>query len=62
MKTKESTSTSSIVVSPRLEMDFDKGWRPYSPEEEFVEGRRSIRNKRSNELLSLEDSVRIRKG
>ena len=39
-------------------MDFEEGRRPYSPEEEFVEGIRSIRHKMSNEPLSLEDSMR----
>ena len=39
-------------------MDIEEGWRPYSPEEEFVEGRRSIRHGMSSEPLSLEDSMR----
>ena len=39
-------------------MDIDEGWRPYSPKEEFVEGRKSMRHKMSSESLSLEDSVR----
>ena len=39
MKTKYSTSKSSIVGSQRLGMDIEEGRRPYSPEEEFVEGR-----------------------
>ena len=38
-------------------MDIEEGRRPYSPEEEFVEGISSIRNNRSNELLSLADSM-----
>ena len=58
MKTQDSTSTSSGVGSQRLEMDFEEGRRPYSTEEEFFEGRSSIRHKRSSESLSLEDSVR----
>ena len=58
MKTKDSTSTSSIVGSQRLEMDFKEGRRPYSSKEEFVDGRRSITHKRSIELLSFQDSVR----
>ena len=39
-------------------MDIEEGRRPYSPEEDFIEGRRSIRHKMSSEPLSLEDSVR----
>ena len=39
-------------------MDFEEGQRPCSPQEDFVEGRRSIRHKRSSELLRLEDLVR----
>ena len=39
-------------------MDFEEGQRPYSFEEEFVEGRKSIRYKRGSDPLSLEDSVR----
>ena len=39
-------------------MDIEEGQRPYSPEEEFVEGRMSIIHKRSSEPLILEDSVR----
>ena len=39
-------------------MDIEEGRRPYSFEEGFVEGRRSIRHKRSSEPLSLEDSLR----
>ena len=58
VKTKYSTSTSSVVGSQRLEMDFEQVRRPYSPEEEFVEGIRSIRHNRISEPLSLEDSVR----
>ena len=33
--TKDSTITSLVVGSQRLEMDFEEGQRPYSPEEEF---------------------------
>ena len=58
MKTKDSISTNSPVGSQILEMDFEEGRRPYSPEEEFVEGRKSIRHKRSTEPLILEDSMR----
>ena len=58
VKTEYSTSKSSTIGSQRLGMDIEEGRRPYSPEEEFVEGRRSIRHKMSSELLSLEDSVR----
>ena len=39
-------------------MDFEEGRRPYSPKEEFVEGKISIRHKRSIEPLILEDSMR----
>ena len=39
-------------------MDLEEGWRPYSLEEEFVEGRRSTRHKMISEPLRLEDSVR----
>ena len=39
-------------------MDIEEGRRPYSPEEEFVEGRRSTRHKMSSEPLILEDLVR----
>ena len=39
-------------------MDIEEGRRPYSPKEDFVEGRRSTRHKMSSELLSLEDSMR----
>ena len=39
-------------------MDFEEGQRPCSPQEDFFEGRSSIRHKRSSESLSLEDSVR----
>ena len=53
VKTKYSTSKSSTPASQRPGMDIEEGWRPYSPEEEFVEGLRSIRNKRSNEPLIL---------
>ena len=58
MKTKDSTSMSSTVGIQRLEMDFEEGQRPRSLEEEFLDGMRSIRLKRSSELLILEDSVR----
>ena len=58
MKTKDSTSTSLAAGSQRLEMHFEEGRRPYSPEEEFVGRIISIRHKRSKESLSLEDSVR----
>ena len=44
-----------------MRMDIEEGRRPYSPEEEFVEGRRSTRYKVSSEPLSLEDSVRKRR-
>ena len=53
-----STSKSSTVGSQRFGMDIEEGWIPYSPKEEFVEGRSSIRHKRSSGLLGLEDSVR----
>ena len=39
-------------------MDIEEGQRPYSPEEEFVEGISSIRHKMRSELLILEDLVR----
>jgi len=39
VKTKYSTSKSSTVGIQRLGMDIEEGRRPYSPEEEFVEGR-----------------------
>ena len=39
-------------------MDFEERQRPYSLEEEFVEGIRSVRHQRINEALILEDSVR----
>ena len=39
-------------------MDFEEGRKPYSPKEEFGEGRRSIIHKRINEPLILENSVR----
>ena len=58
VKTKYSTSKSSTVGSQRLGMDIEEGQRPYSLEEEFVEGRRSIRHKMSSEPSILEDSVR----
>ena len=58
MKTKDSTSTSSTIGIQRLEMDFEHGKRPYIPKEEFVEGRRSSRHKRSSEPLSLDNLVR----
>ena len=58
VKTKYSTSKSSTVGSQRSGMDIEEGRRPYSPEEEFVEGRRSVRHKRSSEPLILGDSVR----
>ena len=58
MKTKYSTSKSSTVGSQSLRMDIKERQRPYSPEEEFLEGRRSIRHKMSNESLILEESVR----
>ena len=58
MKIKDTTSTSLAVGSQRLEMYFEEGHRPYSPEEKFVEGRSSIRHKRISESLSLEDSLR----
>ena len=58
VKTKYSTSKSSTVGSHSLGMDIKEGRRPYSPEEEFVDGIRSIRHKMRSELLSLEDSVR----
>ena len=38
-------------------MDFEEVRRPYSPEVEFIEGRRLIIHKRSSELLILEDSM-----
>ena len=58
MKTKYSISTSSLVGSQRLEMDLEERRRPYSLEDEFVEGRRSIIHKRRSELLIFGDSVR----
>ena len=58
VKTKYSTSKRSTVGSQRLRMDIEEGRRPYSPEEEFVEGRKSIGHKRSSEPLILEDSMR----
>ena len=57
MKTKDSTSTSSILGSQRLDMDLEEGQRPYSSEEEFFKGRLT-RHKRSSEPLSLKDSMR----
>ena len=57
MKTKDSTSTSSTLGSQRLEMDFEEGRRPYSHEDEFVEGIKSNRHKMSSEPLIFEDSV-----
>ena len=58
VKTKYSTSKISTVGSQRLGMDIEEGWRPYSPKEEFVEGRRLIIHKMTSEPLSLEDLVR----
>ena len=58
MKTKYSTSKSSTIGGQRLGMNIEEGRRPYSPKEEFVEGKRSTRHKMSSELLILEDSVR----
>ena len=55
METKDSTSTSRKLD---IGDEFEEGWRPYSPKEEFVEGRRSIRHKRRSESLSLADSMR----
>ena len=56
MGTKDSTRTSSRKLD--IGDGFEEGWRPYSPKEEFVEGRRSYRHKRRSELLILEDSAR----
>ena len=39
-------------------MDIKERQRPYSPEEEFAEGRRSFIHKRINEPLILENLVR----
>ena len=58
VKTKYSTSKSSIVGSQSLGMDIEEGQRPYSLEEEFVEERISTRHNMSSEPLILEDSVR----
>ena len=41
-----------------MERDFEESQRPYRPKEDFVEGRRSIRHKRSSEPLILEDLAR----
>ena len=59
MKTNESTRTSSTVGIQILEMHFEEGRRSYSPKEEFVEGRRSIKHKRSSEPLSLDVTPRF---
>ena len=58
VKTKYSTSKSSTVGRQILGRDIEEGRRPYSPEEEFVEGIRSTRHKMSSEPLILEDSAR----
>ena len=39
-------------------MNFEEGWRPYSPEEDFVKGIMSIIHKTRSEPLILVDSVR----
>ena len=58
VKTKYSTSKSSTIGGQRLGMNIEEGRRPYSPKEEFVEGRRSIIHNMSSEPLILEDSMR----
>ena len=55
VKTKYSTSKSSTVGSQRLGMDIEEGRRPYSPEDYFFKGRRSIIHKMSSGPLKLED-------